>query len=61
MKINILVGTMTGTAQMCAQEMELARPAQSGCRSSAPNTNRRESHGRVNSTSIENPAADRRA
>ena len=24
MKINILVGTMTGTAQMCAQEMELA-------------------------------------
>src|SRR3954470_25050901 len=23
-KINILVGTMTGTAQMCAQEMELA-------------------------------------
>jgi MioC protein len=23
MKINILVGTMTGTAQMCAQEMEL--------------------------------------
>ena len=24
MKINILVGTMTGTAQLCAQEMELA-------------------------------------
>lgn len=24
MKINILVGTMTGTAQMCAQEIELA-------------------------------------
>ncbi|MEO8717463.1 MAG: flavodoxin domain-containing protein [Burkholderiales bacterium] len=24
MKINVLVGTMTGTAQMCAQEMELA-------------------------------------
>jgi MioC protein len=24
MKINILVGTMTGTSQMCAQEMELA-------------------------------------
>ena len=24
MKINILVGTMTGTAQMCAQEMEVA-------------------------------------
>jgi MioC protein len=24
MKINVLVGTMTGTAQLCAQEMELA-------------------------------------
>ena len=24
MKINLLVGTMTGTAQLCAQEMELA-------------------------------------
>jgi len=24
MKVNILVGTMTGTAQLCAQEMELA-------------------------------------
>src|SRR4026209_1807019 len=24
MKISILVGTMTGTAQLCAQEMELA-------------------------------------
>src|SRR5438105_14870965 len=24
MQINILVGTMTGTAQLCAQEMELA-------------------------------------
>ena len=24
MKIHILVGTMTGTAQLCAQEMELA-------------------------------------
>jgi len=23
-KINILIGTMTGTAQLCAQEMELA-------------------------------------
>jgi MioC protein len=23
MRINILVGTMTGTAQLCAQEMEL--------------------------------------
>ena len=24
MKVTILVGTMTGTAQLCAQEMELA-------------------------------------